>query len=120
MKGIVDGARRALIEVQVRPGQQQPFVPLGAWIDTAFNGSLVVPRDDIERLGLRATSTTEAILADGATIELETFECNLEWFGSLYRIQVIASDSRLPLLGTSLLAGHRLMVDYGSGEVTLD
>lgn len=100
--------------------KQQAFVPLTVWIDTAFNGSLVVPRDAIERLGLRATSTTEAILADGTTIELETFACKLEWFGSVFRIQVIASDSRLRLLGTSLLAGRRLIIDYASGEVTLD
>ncbi len=86
MKGTVDEAHRALIDVPVRSMKQQAFVPLTVWIDTAFNGSLVVPRDAIERLGLRATSTTEAILADGTTIELETFclQTGMVWLGLPY------------------------------------
>ena len=35
------------------------------WIDTAFNGGLVLPQKRITELGLMKESTTEALLADG-------------------------------------------------------
>lgn len=35
------------------------------WVDTAFNGGLVSPRDEIERLELQEYSSTPAILAVG-------------------------------------------------------
>jgi len=43
---------------------------------------------------------------------LETFGCCLDWFGGTYQTQVIASDGAFPLLGTFLLSGRRLVVDY--------
>jgi len=46
------------------------------------------------------------------TVTLETFGCCLDWFGGTYQTQVIASDGAFPLLGTFLLSGRRLVVDY--------
>lgn len=54
----------------------------------------------------------EALLGDGQTVELETFVCYLDWFGSTYRIQVIAGDAQYPLLGTLLLSDRKLTIDY--------
>jgi predicted aspartyl protease len=48
------------------------------WIDTAFNGALVLPRKQIANLGLAQESSAEAILADGHSIELETFACSFD------------------------------------------
>jgi hypothetical protein len=52
-------------------------------------------------------SSAEAILADGRSVELETFACFLDWFGKTYETQLAASDGEYPLLGTMLLNGHR-------------
>lgn len=120
MNGFVDEANRALIEILVSARSQAIKVRLTAWIDTAFNGGLVIPRPDIERLGLKKSSTTEAILADGTTVELETFACYIEWFGSIFRTQVVANDGQFPLLGTTLLTNRVLQVDYKAKTVTLD
>jgi clan AA aspartic protease len=120
VNGIVDESMRALLDVCVAASKDSPMQVLTAWIDTAFNGGLVIPRKDVERLGLRQASTTQAILADGHPVELETFTCHLDWFGNTYRTQVVSNEGPLPLLGTLLLAGRKLTIDYKNRKVVLE
>ena len=58
-------------------------------------------------------------MADGNPIELETFACFLDWFGNSYETQIIANYGEFPLLGTMLLDGHRLDIDYKAKTVEL-
>ena len=119
MKGIVDEDLRALIDVQIGrlPNGQKTTVVV--WIDTAFNGGLVLPLEEILELGLQEYSSTPAILADGQQVELATFTCYLEWFGNEYRTQVVANDGTKPLLGTMLLDSHDLAISYKDRLLTL-
>ena len=89
------------------------------WIDTAFNGFLVFPQEMIEKLGLQQEAATEAILADGSRVTLESFACHLEWFGEVQRAQVIGNTGKLPLLGTELLAKRKLLIDYAASFVSI-
>jgi len=118
--GYVDGLLRALIDVSISPTKTGSHESVEVWIDTAFNGGLVMPRELIHKLGLKNASSTDAILADGQLVELETFSCYLEWFGHRYRTQVIANDGEIPLLGTVLLSNRRLLIDYVTKSVSLD
>jgi clan AA aspartic protease len=120
MKGVVDDSLRALLDITIsatRGGHQHN---LQVWVDTAFNGGLVIPRPRIEALGLKQASTTQAILADGSVVDLETFTAYLNWFGHAIRTQVVANDGYLPLLGTLLLDKRRLFVDYSAKVLSLD
>lgn len=112
MNGLVDDQLRALLRVPVSASRDGERTHLVVWIDTAFNGGLAMPRDKVAELGLSKQSLAEAILADGRTVELETFACFLDWFGNTYETQVAASDGEYPLLGTMLLDGHRLDINY--------
>jgi len=121
VKGIVDESVRALLDVFVTAAKGTERQVLAVWIDTAFNGGLAIPRQRIERLGLKqGASTTQAILADGHSVDLETFTCHLEWFGDEYRTQVVANDGEFPLLGTLLLEDRKLTIDYTTKTVVLD
>lgn len=120
MNGFVDDDLRALIEVRVGNRRQAQKSTVEVWIDTAFNGGLVLPRHQIERLGLEEYSSTSAVLADGQQVELATYTCYLEWFGREYRTQVIANDGTTPLLGTTLLDGLELSINYQSRRLSLD
>lgn len=120
MNGIVDESLRALLDVSVAADRDAVKKLLSVWIDTAFNGCLVIPRPHIERLGLKQASTTQAILADGHLVDLETFTCYLDWFGRVYRTQVVANDGDFPLLGTMLLADRKLMIDYVAKTVVVN
>lgn len=117
--GHVDDQLRALVRVPVAASRDGPRQEVVAWVDTAFNGGLTVPRSLVAGLGLPQESSAEAVLADGQTVALETFGCYLDWFGQTYQTQVIASDGAYPLLGTQLLAGRRLLIDYSARTVEL-
>lgn len=120
MIGKVDGSNRALVELQVRRTPSSPEASVTAWIDTAFDGHLVLPMPLIEELRLESLADTEAILADGRKVALETFVCYLEWFGRLIPLQVVANAGKLPLLGTGLLENHILHIDYLNKGLTID
>ncbi len=120
MKGLVDEKLRALIRVPVSAAKDRKRQEIVVWIDTAFNGGLVIPKSQIDRLGLIQESATEAILADGQLVQLETYQCFLDWFGGTYETQIVANESEFPLLGTMLLEGHRLEIDYKSKTVEIN
>lgn len=119
MNGFVDNDLRALIRIPVSASRDGTRTEVVAWIDTAFNGGLVIPRPRIVELGLIKESSAEAVLANGQTVELETFACHIDWFGNSYLTQVVANDGEFPLIGTMLLDGHRLHIDYAGRSVEL-
>ena len=120
MNGIVDDFGRALVQIAIRPSQDSESTTIDAWIDTAFNGELVIPRPMIDAAQLQQTAGIDARLADGSTVTLESFTCLLNWFGEDLPIEVIANDGEYPLLGIGLLASHRLVVDYNASTVEIE
>ena len=90
-----------------------------AWIDTAFNGGLAIPRNLVADLGLVEVSYVEAILADGMAVELPLFRCIIDWFGNRYETEIAASEGKYALLGTMLLADRDLHIDYKLRTVEL-
>lgn len=120
MIGVVDDENRALIDVAVRRAPEARDVRITAWIDTAFDGHLVFPQNLIEELKLEPLVETEAILANGKKVTLETFVCYVDWFGQLMPLQVIENEGKLPLLGTGLLDKRVLHIDYSTKQLTLD
>lgn len=120
MIGIVDDRGRALVTISVSKNLAGPAVPVTAWIDTAFDGHLVFSKKLIQELDLDTLAETEAILADGSKVALETYLCFLDWFGDRKALQVIANDGTFPLLGTGLLERRVLHIDYAQRSLTLD
>lgn len=120
MIGTVDDRNRALIDLDVRRTPNTQVARVTAWIDTAFDGHLVFPTSLIRELKLESLVETEAILADGRKVTLETFVCYLDWFGELILLQVIGNEGKLPLLGTGLLQNRVLHVDYMNKQLTLE
>jgi clan AA aspartic protease len=115
----VDDRLRALLRVPVSAARDGSRTDIAVWIDTAFIGGLAIPRKQVAELGLVKESSAEAILADGSSVELETFACFLDWFGNTYETQAVASDGEYPLLGTMLLDGRRLDINYAAKTVEL-
>ncbi len=86
-------------------------------MDTAFNGGLTTPQSLAAALGLATGVSANAVLADESGVALDSFICYVDWFGATYRTQAVATDAAYPLLGTQLLAGRRLVIDYAAGTV---
>jgi clan AA aspartic protease len=120
MNGHVDSNGRAIVPVSVRPPHAATAREIPVWIDTGFNGELVLPEQHIRDLGLSHSGTVKAILADGSEVALKTYTCIAEWFGAERRLEVIAGEGENPLLGVGLLSGHDLHISYRSGEITIE
>ena len=120
MIGFVDQSGRALLDVRISSNVNGEYIAVTTWIDTAFDGHLVLPLELIRELELDSLAQTEAILADGSRVTLEAFFCYVDWFGKRRPIQIIANDGRFPLLGTGLLEERILHIDYPRKAVTLD
>lgn len=120
MIGHVDHEMRALLPIRIGRRDAGAAAEIHAWLDTAFNGSLVLPRRIVDELDLSVESTAEAILANGKLVELETFGCAIEWFGREYDTQVVTNDSEYGLIGTALLVDRRITIDYKAKTVAVD
>lgn len=117
MNGYVDDSRRALLELRVGNSPSEQPATITVWIDTAFDGFLVFSKSLIGELKLSQEAATEAVLADGSRVTLESYVCFVDWFDEVVAAQVIANEGKLPLLGTELLANRRLVVDYAISSV---
>ena len=120
MIGLVDEDGRALISVPMGNSRGAALTTITAWIDTAFDGHLVLPMGTIRELELDSLAEAEGILADGSRVTLKTYFCHVEWFVERMPLQVIANDGRFPLLGTEMLKNRVLVIDYPRRQVSLD
>lgn len=119
MKGIVDQAGRAIVEIQLRSNGSHPFQTTSVWIDTGFTGDLVLPQKTIDEFGLNPSGTVDGILADGSQTVLTTYHCEIDWFGRIRNLEVIANSGTTPLLGVGLLLAKEPVVDYTNLLLTL-
>ena len=120
MTGIVDEAGRAILSLRMKHPTNPTITELDAWIDTGFTGELVLPQRHVSTLGLPLGPVVKAALADGSEIQLDTYTCVVEWFGTWKRIEVIANQGQFPLLGVGLLLDHELRIDYRAKTISLD
>ncbi len=120
MKGHVDNIGRALVIVLVRPSDTATIREIQVWVDTGFNGDLVLPKRIIDDLALSQSGTVKAILADGSEVALKTYGCLIDWFGTQRHLEVVANEGDYPLLGVGLLLGYDLSISYRSGEITIE
>jgi len=119
LTGHVDEGDRALVPLRVSAVDKSYPHDLQVWVDTAFNGELVLEASLIKELNLPLSATIVATLADGSEKVLETFACTIEWFGTQRQVEVIANQGYYPLLGIGLLLGRTLTIDYTARTVTI-
>jgi clan AA aspartic protease len=119
MTGVVDAFGRALLRITLSHPTTGATLNCDAWVDTGFNGELVLPQANILALGLPRSAGVAATLGDGSKIVLDTYTCRIDWFGTSREIEVITNSGQWPLLGVGLLLGHELHIDYRTQAMTL-
>ena len=117
MTGTVDDFGRALIRVILRHPDTGAFLEGDAWVDTAFTGDLLLPQQLIAQLNLPQKARIGAGLGDGSRTSFVSYRCMIDWFGKPKAIEALASASRLPLVGVSLLQDHVVTADYPNRTV---
>lgn len=85
-----------------------------AWLDTGFDGFLMLPRAEIERLQLAPSVVVIVELADGSQVEAQSYTASLEWHNQRQRIQVIETQGYV-LAGLRLLQNQELKITFTRG-----
>jgi len=105
---LVDG--KATVPVIFRLSSHPDF-SLNFVIDTGFNDHLTLPPQAVKAMNLPLFSTTPARLADGREALLSIHLVTIVWDNLEKVVPVLASGYK-PLLGTALMAGYHLEIDF--------
>jgi len=114
MVGRVDLLRRPVVTlVLVGP---YGTVRVEAIVDTGFNGHLAVPRDLVSRLGLLRYGPLSFHTAAGRAMVTQGYTIEVEWVSGRRRYVAAAVEIAECLIGTALLDGHVLEIDFGPAK----
>ncbi|MGK7953562.1 MAG: clan AA aspartic protease [Xenococcaceae cyanobacterium] len=98
----------------------QPDFSLNFIIDTGFNDHLTLPPQAISAMNLPLYSITPARLADGSEALLSIHLATIIWDNVEKIVPILASGYK-PLLGTALMEGYHLEIDFEkNGLVSLE
>jgi clan AA aspartic protease len=113
-----DGSVNAQLEAWLRVQSTNGEI-IECLIDTGFNGALVLSRSEAARLNLIVLGRVTIIGVGRARMVADIAELEIEWLGQTRAVEVIISDGDDSLLGTELLDGSRLVIDYSAYTVTV-
>jgi clan AA aspartic protease len=109
----------SVIEYQARvavslllPNNQE--ITLDFVVDTGFEGAMTLPLETVQSLNLPFFTQLTANLADDSGVPVDVYVGVIRWQDEEKRIAVLAMGTR-PLLGTALLAEHRVQADFTDG-----
>lgn len=89
-------------------------------IDTGFDGALMLPRALITRLGFPVVGRLIFQAAGGALVGADVALAEVEWLSEERTFEVILSEGEDSLLGTEMLDGVLLRIDYAARTVVID
>ena len=110
--GRVTAAREALLRLRLIAGETVECL-----VDTGFTGALVLPQSLVTRLGLPVVGREVFEMVGGHRFVASVALAEVEWLGETRAVRVIVSEDSL--LGTELLDGTRLTVDFIAYTVTV-
>ena len=92
-----------------------------AVIDTGFNGQVSLSRRRVKELNLKLTheGTIEVELASGAVLEENVYSGTIRFDGQELVAEIILTDAEDSFVGTGLLAGKILLINFSTREVTV-
>ncbi len=90
---------------------------LQAIIDTGFDGFLCLPVETAVKLGLELAGQDVIELADGTAKEELFFKGFVRFLGRNRRVKIYLTNSDDALIGTDLLKGSRLLLDFSKEPV---
>jgi clan AA aspartic protease len=112
--GKVTQSREARLGVRFAGGTVAECV-----IDTGFDGALLLPRATVERLGLPVVGRLVFQVVGGTRTSAEVALAEVDWLGATRVFEVIVGEGGDSLLGTEMLDGARLIIDYAEQSLTI-
>jgi clan AA aspartic protease len=114
---VVDGRVMLPVRFFLR---EATYLSVNCVVDTGFNDYLTLPPQAVSLLNLSLHAVTQVRLADGSQALIPVHLARIEWDGREELVQVLATGTK-PLLGTALLKGFRLTVEFtNDGAVKIE
>lgn len=118
LAGSVNDRLEAVVAVRL-VGGPDGWTEVECVVDTGFIGAaLVLPRDVIESLGLVINGHEQFDMVGGARASADITVGQVEWLGEVRSVLVIVGEAYL--VGSHLLEGTRLTIDYVQRTVTVE
>jgi clan AA aspartic protease len=115
--GRVNEALEARVRISLIGGQAGTM-EVECVVDTGFNGALVLPASIVSQLGLPIISHEVFSMVGNEESSADVVLGQVDWLGEVRRVDVIVREDQL--IGTALLDGTRLIVDYIAYTVDID
>ncbi len=106
---------------------EEPLVPLvllgrgsrrvEAILDTGFTGYLCLARRHRRGMALVPVGTAREVFADGRTRNETVYAGDIRFDGRRQRIPIVLTGAEDSLVGTRLLQGKRLRINFRTGEI---
>ena len=112
--GSVNSSREALIEVRLSSGEAIVCV-----VDTGFDGGLMLPRAVCDQLQFPIVGRLAFEMVGGTRLFARVGLANIDWLGEVRQIEIVVSEGNDALIGTELLTGTILTIDYIGKVVTI-
>lgn len=110
--GRVTAAREAILRLRLTAGEAVECL-----VDTGFTGALVLPQSLVARLSIPIVGREVFEMVGGRQFVADVALAEVEWLGTTRTVRVIVSEDTL--LGTELLDGTKLVIDYVAHTVTI-
>lgn len=118
LSGEINEKNQLWIPITVN-GQQGQATSVLALVDTGFTGELQLPITIAIPLGLRLDAVGTFEFADGRTAKKMLFSATITLGTTTRPVTVSVVDSNTPLLGTGLLHGCVLNIDFAKKMFTI-
>ncbi|CAD6493240.1 MAG: hypothetical protein CHKLHMKO_00433 [Candidatus Argoarchaeum ethanivorans] len=116
--GRIDGGT-PIFNVRIIGGRGEEIVE--GILDTGFDGAICLPIARAVSLGLELVDVWTSELADGTILADEpVFSGRMEWDGKVIKTRILLTKSADALLGTALLRGMNVGLNYSTGEVVIE
>lgn len=115
--GKVNEALEARVTIRIIGGPQGTL-DVECIIDTGFSGALVLPSSIVDLLELPIVGHEIITMVGDAKDYADIALAQVEWFGEVRREDVIVKEESL--IGTALLKGTNLSIDYVNMVVRID
>ena len=116
LKGLVNSRGEPVVRITLLSSTNRSQSH-SAVIDTGFNGTLSLPESLIQRLRWRWIGHESYEIATGDVVREKVFVGQIRWLRRVREVDVVASHAKDILIGTRLLEGRRLMIDFSKRHV---
>jgi len=115
----VESGRITSIREPVLPVRLANTVTVECVVDTGFSGALMLPRNIVSDLNIPFVGKETFELVSGHFFTASLALAEIDWLDQRRPVRIVISEGSDLLIGTEMLDGNRLVIDFINDQVML-